>query len=444
MPPTPRSPLGVIGKYAGSAASGTASFAAGAAIAPTLSPLLQKLRNETWQKYPDVPPDAYVMAEGVAQGQVDPKQAAAWAAEQGISATVFAALVNVANTGPAIGYAYEAWRRDFLTDAEFQVALKRTGLEPQWFDAMVKLKSRLLEPGDLARAIHRGLIPDPGLLKGKLPQSVGNVEAYPVYPIDAVKSAEGYGYSRDELGVLVGLQGLPMGSHEAAQALFRGILTPDDYLRAISEGNTRNEWADAIREQSRQIPSVVNYVEALVRGWITRDEYLAGVARHGMTPDDAQTLYLIHGRPITHSQAFIGYLRGGRVEGETWDERETFRRSVLQSNIRPEWEPLLWAERYKFPPFFQTINALSKGWIDPPTATEWLLTQGYDPQAVQTIVDNVSGKGAAAGKKLTPTQIKSAYLNNQLTRADAVQRLTDDGYSAADADLLLGPVRSGA
>lgn len=443
MPPLGK-PLGIVGKFAGSAASETAAFAAGAAISPALSPLLQKLRNETWAQYPDVPPDAYFLAEGVAQGQVDPKQAQSWAAEQGISSDVFAALVNVANTGPALGYAYEAWRRGFLTDTEFQTALKRTGLEPQWFDAMKELKTRLLEPGDLARAIHRGLIPDPGLLKGQLPQSVGNVPAYPVYPIDAIDSAAGYGYTRDELGVLVGLQGLPMGSHEAAQALFRGILTPDDYLRAIAEGNTRNEWADAIREQSRQIPSVVNYVEALVRGWITRDEYLAGVARHGMTPDDAQTLYLIHGRPITHSQAFIGYLRGGRVDGEDWDERETFRRSVIQSNIRPEWEPLLWAERYKFPPFFQTINALSKGWIDAKTATDWLLVQGYDPDAVQLIVGNVSGGGGTTGKKLTPSQIKSAYLNNQITRDDAIQRLTTDGYSAADAALLLGPVRASA
>jgi len=55
-----------------------------------------------------------------------------------------------------------------------------------------------------------------------------------------------------------------------------------------------------------------------------------------------------------------------------------------------------------------------------------------------------AGGGTAAGKKLTPTQIKSAYLNNQIDRATAVQRLTADGYSAADADLLLGPARAGA
>lgn len=438
MPPTPTSALGVIGKYAGSAASETAAFAAGAAISPALSPILQKLRNETWQKYPDVPPDAYALAAGVAQGQVDPAQARQWAAEHGYGKAAFAALVNIANGGPALGYAFEAWRRGFLTDPQFTTALTRTGLEPQWFDAMRQLKARLLEPADLARAIHRGLIPDPGLLKGKQPQSVGNVPAYPVYPIDALASAAGYGFSRDELGVLVGLQGNPMGAHEAAQAEFRGILTADDYLRAIAEGNTRNEWADAIREQSRQIPSVVNFVEAYVRNWIQEPEFLAGAARHGMTPDDAQTLFLIHGRPLTHTQVFIGLLRGGTYGGPTDMIEEPFLKSLQESDMRPEWYNLCWHARFHFPPFFQTVNALSKGWIDAATAKQWLLWQAYDPQAVNTIVDNVSGAGKSASKTLTPTQIRSAYLNSEITRDDALQRLQTAGYSTADANLLLG------
>lgn len=437
MPPVLK-PLGVVGKYAGSAASETAAFAAGAAISPALSPILQKLRNETWSKYPDVPPDAYALASGVAQGQVDPKQAAAWAKEHGYGPAAFGALVNIANGGPALGYAFEAWRRNFLTDAQFTTALQRTGLEPQWFEAMRQLKARLLEPADLARAIHRGLIPDPGLLRGKQPQSVGNVPAYPVYPIDAVATAAGYGYSKDELGVLVGLQGNPMGAHEAAQAQFRGVLTEDDYLRAIAEGNTRNEWADAIREQSRQIPSVVNYVEAYVRNWIGESEFLAGAARHGMTPDDANTLFLTHGRPLTHTQVFIGLLRGGVYDGPTDAIDVHFLKSLQESDMRPEWYNLAWHARFHFPPFFQTVNALSKGWIDAATAKQWLLWQAYDPQAVNTIVDNVSGKGASSGKTLTPTQIRSAYLNNEITRDDAIARLEKAGYSTADANLLLG------
>jgi hypothetical protein len=62
------------------------------------------------------------------------------------------------------------------------------------------------------------------------------------------------GYDRDRLGVAVGLQGLPMGRIEAAQAFFRKIITCGDYIRAFNESNNRNEWAEAVLEYARQIP----------------------------------------------------------------------------------------------------------------------------------------------------------------------------------------------
>src|SRR5438270_1672857 len=181
--------LGVVGKYAGSAASNTAAFAGGAAIAPVLAPILQTLKNETWSKDPTIPPDVGAMAEGVAQGQVDPAQAAKWAAEHGIGAKAFAALVNVATVGPGVSAGLELWRRGITDETGFRRAAKRAGLEAEWIDDLAKTKRRLLDAADLARGIHRGLIPDPGLLKGEKPGAGGKVPAYPVYPIDALAEA---------------------------------------------------------------------------------------------------------------------------------------------------------------------------------------------------------------------------------------------------------------
>src|SRR5262249_50958552 len=145
-------------------------------------------------------------------------------------------------------------------------ALKRLGLEQEWIDALWNVREEILSPGELAAAIHRGIVPDPGLLIGEQPQPPFNVEAYPVYPIDSLKEAEGSGYDRDRLGVLVGLQGLPMGTHEAAQAFFRGIITHGDYIRAFNESNSRNEWAGAVLDQTRQIPTARDFMENALRG----------------------------------------------------------------------------------------------------------------------------------------------------------------------------------
>ena len=69
-------------------------------------------------------------------------------------------MVAIANVGPPLGLAYEAWRRGQLSDAEFQTALRRTGLEPAWFPALEALKNDRLDLGAIATAVHRGIMDD--------------------------------------------------------------------------------------------------------------------------------------------------------------------------------------------------------------------------------------------------------------------------------------------
>ena len=150
--------MAIWSRFFGSAGSQAAGIAIGATAIPALRPAVQYLENEAWKTHPDVPPDAVILAQGVAQGQVDPDSAQNWANEQGISDTAFQALVNVANVGPALGYAYEAWRRGLLSDAEFTKAMKRTGLETEWYDALRGLHDVLLSSEELGMMQQQGFV----------------------------------------------------------------------------------------------------------------------------------------------------------------------------------------------------------------------------------------------------------------------------------------------
>jgi hypothetical protein len=436
--------VALLGKFFGRTAAEGAAYAFGVATGPVLAPATETIRQEAWNTYQTRIPAVGVLAEGVAQGQVPLTEAQDWAHKQGYADTAFSALVDIANTGPGSGYAFELWRRNIIGPEDFKRALKRLGIEQEWIDDLVKIKIDILDPADLARAIHRGLIPDPGLLKGNLPKGVGNVPAYPVYDIDALAEALGSGIDHDRLGVLVGLQGLPMGSHEAAQAFFRKILTDDDYLRAIAEGNTRNEWAEAIKEQSRSIPSPTNYVAALIKGWIKPADMHAGAARHGMTTEDADLLALIAGNPVTTHQAFIGHIRGGRVEGENWNERETFRRAVIQSHIRPEWEPILWAQRYSYPSAFVLRSLTQSGDISQADAEEVLLFSGWEPSFAKKVSAAWAPTGTAkADSHVTSEQNRlrttthSSYLSGEISKTVARNSLTVAGVASASLDAVM-------
>jgi hypothetical protein len=424
---------GMIGSSVGEAAA----FAAGLAIAPVLEPLLQALKNETWPTYPDKPLDPGTTAEVVAEGFLTQAQGASEAVMDGISASRFGHLVQLAYTAPAVAEARELVRRGKLSPQQLHLAYRKAKIDPTWFDALDVLLDQPLPPAVAALAAVRGLIPSEGTLLVDPPSEAGRVGAYPQQPISGLAAAAAAGFSPEAYKVMVGINGRPMSLHEAASAYFRGIIELADFHRAVSEGDTRNEWRDAILEQARSIPSETNYIEAYVRNWITEPEMYAGTARHGMTQADTEMLFLTHGRPLTHSQVFIGSLRGGIYDGPTDQIDPHFLKSLQESDMRPEWYNLTWAARYHYPPLFQTVNLLKNGVVDAATATDWLLKQGYEPGAVKTLIAGATQQTATKTKTLTAAQVRSGHASGAITTADALARLEAMGYSAADAQLFL-------
>lgn len=429
------SPLGLIRRFGGNVIGNATSYAMGAATADTLRPELQSLVNETNKLHPVRPPSVGTLAMGVAQGQVDPGQAAEWASQQGFGADAFAALVDVANTGPGVPVAFDLWRRNVIGEDGFRRAAKRQGLEAEWIDDLVKVKQAVLDEAQIANAIHRGLISDPGLLPVDPPTSEGKVKAYPVYPIDALAEAEARGLDRDRLGVLVGLTGLPMGSHEAAQATFRGVIEKVDYDRAIAEGNTRNEWGDAIFEQSRQILTATEYIDAHLRGWITEAEMIAGTARHGMSEADTRLLFEVHGRPVTLRQVLIGEARGGTYKGDATGIPEAYLKALQQGSRRPEWYNIEYASRYSLPSSFVIRRLQEAGDISPAEAETLYVQSGWPPDLAAKVAGAGSGGGTATTKEQTKAELMDEYAGGYITQDQLRTALTALGYTGATLDL---------
>src|SRR5215831_7997451 len=113
----------IIGKLFGNAVSSAVGFGAGVAMAPALGPVVRDIANEINSKYAFVFPEPGVLAEGVAQGQVNEKDARRWASYWGVGDTAFTALVNIANTGPGVATAFDLWRRGVIDETGFRRAV---------------------------------------------------------------------------------------------------------------------------------------------------------------------------------------------------------------------------------------------------------------------------------------------------------------------------------
>jgi hypothetical protein len=436
--------VAIFTKFFGRAASDAAGFAAGVAVGPALAPIVQEVVNRAWAEHPVRPPDVAILAAGVAQGQVDEADARQWAKERGYGDEQFTALVAIANAGPGIAEAYRAWRRGKLTERQFRKVLRRAAIEDEWADALVALKQELLDPVQLANAIHRGLIPDPGLLAVPPPSGTGNVPAYPVYGIDALEEAAGSGIDRDRLGALVGLTGLPMGAHEAAQAVFRHILTQTDYERAVAEGNTRNEWGDAIMEQSRQIPTARDFLENALRGYRTLAAAIQGAELHGMTPEHATMIYQNQGRPMAVRQITQALARGGVFKPEPGEIKDPFDAAIVEGNLKPAYYDLAKALRYTYPSAFVLRSLVQSGAITQAKGEEVLLFEGWEPGFAKLVSEAwAGGSGADAdahvGKAQTQlwTTLHRSYIAGESTKTAARPVLASLGLTTAAQDQVL-------
>lgn len=419
-------------------ASGEAvAFGLGFALGRVLEPEGVALVQEAWKVAPIKAPDAVTLAAGVAQGQVDPARAAEWASESGYGHDQFNALVDIANTGPALGMAYQAWRRGELTDAQFETALKRTGLEDAWVASLKALKDTLLEPAELAKAIHRGIIAGHGLLVAEPSSTPGRVPTVPPSDINPVHEAAGSGMNAERLRVLVGNAGLPPGPMQMLQLLNRGHITEDDFSRGVGESNLRNEWGPFLLELRRHLLTPSQYVEAFLRGWIDHGAMVDGAALSGLTAEDADLLAQLSGRPLSWHQVWIGLQRGGKYDGPTTGIDPAFLKALRESNVRPEWYSIAWAQRYSYPSSFVLRAMAQAGDITRAETETILLYEGWEPTLAHKVAGEWAGGGTVGGKAETLSELEDDYAGGYLTEQELRTALTALGYTGHVQDHLV-------
>jgi hypothetical protein len=416
----------------------------GGAIEATVEPRLQNFKNDQWSKHQTKPLDPADAAAAEQQGFPGNLTGITDASYSGIDGDRYLALRFLAATAPGTPELLELWRRDKIGPDLVRTGLKKAGLLDAFVDAVMELFTGRLDPAVIATAIQRGIMPDPGFLPVGPPTATGKVPAFPVSPLDPIAEAKAHGIDEERLFVETAIVGLPLSLQQAASAYFRGIIELADFERAVAEGNTRNEWGDAALEQARQILSANEWVQLRLRAWINDDQFHAGAALHGMTPANADLLLKAHGRPISFHQTFIGLRRGGALDGPTNEIDPAFLRSLQESDIRPEWYNLAWAQRYTYPTAFVLRTLTEAGDLTQADTERILLFEGWEP----TLAAKVSAKWAtpAAGKTdpwvaKADTQLwtatHKAYKGGGIDAAAATARFDLIGIdAAAQADVL--------
>jgi hypothetical protein len=420
----------------------TFSYGVGRAAGGVLEPQLQGLKNSSWALVTgegvSVPPSPSLLAAGVAQGQIDPKLAATWATYSGVDQPTFDALVAIANVGPGTAYAFELWRRGIIGESGFRRAVKRLGWEQEWIDDAVSLKTIRLSPEALAVMIQRSVVPNPGILPNQPPTDNSDVPPMPVVDLDVFAEAAAHGVDEDRLKAMARIIGLPASPDLAARMHFRGIINEDAFNQAIKEGNTRGEWAPFLLQGFREIPTAEQFVEAHLRGWITRSAMYAGTARHGMSEPDTDLEFQIHRRPLTPHQIKQALARGASFNPEAGEITNPYSASVHQANLGPEWYEMAEALAGSYPSVFVTNRLVTGGTITPAEGSDWLARSGLADRVVTALHDSwTGGTGVKADPHVTKAQnhlwttAQTSYIAGETDAAAVTAALPHAGVDAA-------------
>lgn len=417
----------------------------GTAASAALEPLVEPGRQNAWKDHPNKVLDPGIVARLVAQGAVTLGMGQGQALREGFATDKFDQLVWLAQRIPEWGQVRDLINRKLISPDQRDAALTRHGYPSDWQQPLRDLMNAILPPEVVANAIHRDLIPDPGLLVGDLPTAVGNVPQYPKYNIPALAEALGSGIDRDRLGVLVGLVGNPMGPHEAAQGVFRGILTWDDYLLAIAQGNTRSAWAKAIYEQTRQIPTARDFFENALRGYHDLAWAQEQAKRHGMQPDDSLVIYQNQGRPMAVSNITKALARGGKFQPEPGELKDPYEASIVEGNLKPGYYDLAHALRYSYPSAFLMRSLAQAGEITEAEFAQYGKEQGWPPALADQIAKAVAKPAAAAAdshvtseQNRLRTRTHTSYIAGEITKTVARNALGTAGVASNSITTILG------
>jgi hypothetical protein len=411
----------------------------GGAISDTVEPRLRQFKYDQSSKYPHIPPSAGTLAAGVAQGQVDPKQAAIWALMHGFDGPAFNTLIDIANVGPGSAYAFELWRRGQIDEAGFRRAVKRLGLEQEWIDDLVQIKQTLLTAEQLAVMIQRNVVDGGSILPNQPPTGNADVPPMPQVNIDPVTEAAGMGIDLERLSAMARIIGLPASPDLAARMHFRNIINEESFNLAIKEGNTRGEWAPYLLNGFREIPTAEQYVEAHLRGWITQAAMYAGTAKHGMSQPDTDLEFQIHRRPLTPHAIKQALARGANFNPEAGELTNPYEASVHQNSLGPEWYELAISLAGSYPSVFVTNRLVTDGTITPEDGQSWRQKAGDADEVVKALYASWK-RGAAGGASTNPhvtkaqshvwTVVQSSYEKDRTDDAQATAALTKLGVTA--------------
>jgi hypothetical protein len=252
------------------------------------------------------------------------------------------------------------------------------------------------------------------------------------------------------------LQGSIVGTPPAPQELFelerRGIINTDDVARGLAEGDTRDDWIPQLQKLAHGWLTPVDFIRAAVQNQMTYQDAAAWAKKTGLdtdtqlplltgaselTPDMFGLGVAIAGRPPGPVELANMALRGIIPQNGTGADATTFQQGIAESDVKTKWTDYLWQLAQYLPPPGEIATLLERGGITNEQAVTLWKKRGVPDEIATAYAYVTEQQHVTQDKLLAKGVITTAYYDQLLSRADALDMLGQLGYHGTVADTML-------
>lgn len=423
---------GVLSKLFGPQSMARQFFVWGVAqsiVNAVLSPLITLITTQANTVFQAVPNTPEQLADMVTRGIIRQDWAEGEATKSGVSRENFRLMVQRAGNPPALGDMLSLYRRGKVDRDAVVRAIRQSAVKNEWTDTILQLGIVPPSPVDILDAFLEGQV-DESTARDLFARFGGDPEFFTL---------------------LYNTRGSAPTPLEAAEMAARGVIPWDgegpgvvSYRQAFLEGPWRNKWLDAFRVAAEWIPEPRTITAMVNEGSITREKGAQLLRQRHVREDliepllfDASSTKTTKARELTISTIGELYQESAISEEDALGMLQALRYEPDEANF----ELLSWklARELRFRnAAIGTVHTQFVGHKIDRNRASLLLDKFLVPSPQRdALLDLWAFEATAKVAVLTPAQIRTAWKRGLFTDQEALERLTNQGYSERDAQIFL-------
>jgi hypothetical protein len=330
------------------------------------------------------------------------------AAQQGISAARFAALVSLSRPRFGPSDLAELLNRGIVNPAQVRTEMTEQGWTDGRISAFLATTEARLSPSEAAEMVVRNVIEE-----------------------DTGRAiAASWGYSGRNFDRIAEITGAPPGTQDLLFAFRRGIIDRDRLIRGIRQGRLRDEWADVI-ESLRFVPMSTGVaINAAVQGHISEGQAAEITAQNGLDPAHFRASFETAGNPMAFTSALELWRRGQITQSRV---EEVIREGAVKTKYLAD---LLTLRRRLLP--YRTISLVYRhGGFTREEALQRIMWFGYPREDAEALMASDDQRSLGAERELAVATVRELLEARAITEDQAKGFYAASGYSDAAAQYLV-------